>query len=222
MKRFYISILLLFSSMATYGQIKVVDDSYKTETAAISEMNKPLDMEKLEEIFPKYEPRTPRLMPREHPNAVGEKFYVCEESEKQYVRINPTDSTVCIASMPAGYYEITGIILTSDRLNECREEALRYKINQNERESIIVRMSSSNKASIANLKNKFLGLEHEWDTDNYLLPIWICKDSIGRLFYVSPAYLGGGTVSYCRLDSLERKKRVHWSIMILTDMIFIL
>lgn len=185
MKRFYISILLLFYMATSYGHIKVVDDSYKTETATLLELNKTLYMEMFEKLFPRYEPCTYNISDL-CINAVGEKFYVYEESEKQFVRINPADSTVCITSMPVGYYEITNVILTSDRLGECRDEVLKYKINQNERTSIIDRMSFSEPAVIDYSKlgrnNMLSELARRTDI---ILPFYTCKDSNGKLFYIS-------------------------------------
>lgn len=188
MKRFYISILLLFYMATSYGQIKVVDDSYKTETATISELNKTLYMEMFEKLFPRYKPCTYNISDVDI-NAVGEKFYVYEESKKQFVRINPADSTVCITSMPVGYYEITNVILTSDRLGECRDEVLKYKINQNERTSIIDRMSFSDPAVISNCVGSKLGsnnmLSELARKTDIILPFYTCKDSNGKLFYIS-------------------------------------
>lgn len=175
--------------MATsYGQIKVVDDSYKTETATISELNKTSYMEMFEKLFPRYKPCTYEIRDIDI-NAVGEKFYVYEESKKQFVRINPADSTVCITSMPVGYYEITNVFLTSDRLGECRDEVLKYKINQNERTSIIDRMSFSDPVVISNLISGGLGSDNILSVlarrTDIILPFYTCKDSNGKLFYIS-------------------------------------
>lgn len=197
MKRFYLSALLLFGAMATYGQIKVVDDSFKTEGP--SELSQTLDIGRFYEVFPKYEPNYPVLAYWDnsrwnHNSAVGEKFYVYKESPKQYVRIDPADSTACIASMPVGYYEITGEIFTSDRLNECKEDVLtKYRISPHERESIDARMSfiNSEGATINQAKKFFAKLPSGWNIEvNYnepFFPVHICTDSAGRIFYVPAA-----------------------------------
>lgn len=124
MKKFYLLMFMSFNIAIGYGQIKVVDDSFKTDVAAISILNKPIDSQ-LEKLIPRHNPANQQITSSNSTwaeNPVGEKFYVCEQSEQTYVRVNPSDSTVCLANLPVGYYEFTGIILTSDQLDEHRKK----------------------------------------------------------------------------------------------------
>ncbi len=222
MKKLYSFLFVLFIVSTSNGQIKVVDDSFKTDVEAISELNKPIDMEVFEKMYSKYIPDEPTIIHKWRnaskpyaTNPVGEKFYVYEESAKQYVCINPSDSTACIASMSVGYYEFIGTIFTSDQLDECRKDVLQYKIDPGKKQLIIDRMSFRKKrvegdisesddfytgASADNLKRYIAGLPNNWDPaplmgardKNYKMysgystqfPIYICKDSIGQIYYI--------------------------------------
>lgn len=227
MKKLYLFLSALFTVSTSNSQIKVVDDSFKTDVEAISELNKPIDMEEFEKMYSKYIPTQPTIIHESRrygsqpcaTNPVGEKFYVYEESAKQYVRINPSDSTACIASMPVGYYEFIGTIFTSDQLDECRKDVLQYKIDPEKKQLIIDRMSFRKKrngeeevsddfytrASADNLKRYIAGLPNNWNPAPRIdinskgafysvaqFPIYICKDYIGQIYYIRG--INGGCV----------------------------
>lgn len=234
MKKLYSLLVGLFIIGTSNGQIKIVDDSFKTDVATISVLNQPVDA-KLEEKYPRYIPLKPQIVSFRDggsrgsaENPVGEKFYVCKEYEKeQFVRLDPSDSTACVASLPIGYYEFIGIIFTSDQLNEHRENVLRYRISSQERKTIENLMSvnvisaSPDAASMKQLKLYLNGLPNNWASFGYfnngagtrpLLPIYICRNSNGQSFYI-PIYCMmirnmWADIEYVMLSYYERAQKM--------------